>query len=441
MSSEAVAAVAAPSAAHALSCADLGKAYAIYARPQDRLKEWLHPGGGHRGELFWALRDISLMIRPGQTVGIVGRNGSGKSTFLQLATGVLRPSEGVLHTQGRVAALLELGTGFNPEFTGRENIRLGAALQGLDPDTIEARIPDIARFADIGHFFDHPVKLYSSGMYARLAFALVAHVDADILIVDEALAVGDAAFSQKCMRFMRSFRERGTLCFVSHDTAAVINLCDSAVWLDHGKLLAFDDARAVCREYNVATLGESRRQGAHQSGGRSLAPPATTETSDPLLSNPVVALPGCRLEHAALVDEGGAPVGALRGGERLCLRLQGQADPGASLHAGFVFKDRFGQALFGATLPVSPAAGEVGAGHFEASFVFDLPALRAGDFAFAAVLLTPDGDAPIIRARHDEAALVRVDPPQVTHGLLPIPVEVDYHIVFHAPTSGRTLHA
>ncbi len=419
--------------AHALVCAGLGKAYTIYARPEDRLKEWLS-GGGRYGERFWALREVSLSIRPGQTVGIVGRNGSGKSTLLQLATGVLTPTEGSLQTRGRVAALLELGTGFNPEFTGRENVRLGAALLGFDPDTIEARLPAIARFADIGPFFEHPVKLYSSGMHARLAFALVAHADAEILIVDETLAVGDAAFAQKCMRFMRAFRERGTLCFVSHDAAAVINLCDSALWLDHGKLIAFDDARTVCREYIAAMLGRSRRQGSHQSGGRSLAPPVATEAPEPWLAGPVTALPGCSLDAVDLIDETGAPTLALRGSERLCLRLTGQAGVSAlPLLAGFVFKDRLGQALFGATVEVAiGAAGEPARGGFEASFHFDLPALRAGDFAFTAVLATRGGAAPVIRARRDEAVVVRVDPQQVTHGLLPIPVEVDYRVISSA---------
>ena len=176
--------------------------------PQHRPRGVHHHFGGKTGSYghcyphghpFWALRDISVTIRRGETVGIVGRNGSGKSTLLQLVAGVIRPTEGRLTTSGRIGALLELGSCFNQEFTGRENVRLGASVLGLNPDTIEARIPDIAHFADIGPFFDRPVRLYSSGMQARLAFALVSHVDADILIVDEALAVGDAAFAQKCM--------------------------------------------------------------------------------------------------------------------------------------------------------------------------------------------------------------------------------------------------
>ena len=422
----------------------LGKCYPLYEKPYDRLKQlvvprlhrsfpllgrcWPCPLPLNYYQEFWALRDVSLDIRPGQTVGIIGCNGSGKSTFLQLVAGVLKPTEGVLHTRGRVAALLELGTGFNPEFTGRENIRLGAALLGLDPDTIEARIPDIARFADIGHFFEYPVKLYSSGMHARLAFALVAHVDADILIVDEALAVGDAAFAQKCMRFMRDFRSRGTLCFVSHDAAAVINLCDSALWLDHGKLVAFDEARSVCRAYAAKMLGQSRQQHSHRAGGRSLAPPVVAEAPESLLTEEIFPLPGCTLDRVDLFNETGATVHALQGGERLCLRLTGQVDEPSALVA-FVFKDRLGQALFGATLDVTGEMFCATACGFEARFNFDLPMLRAGDFSFTVVLATGCDDSLIIRARRDEAFVVRVDPQQVTHGLLPIPVEVDYRVV------------
>jgi lipopolysaccharide transport system ATP-binding protein len=423
---------------------NLGKCYHLYEKPYDRLKQlvvpklyrsfpWLDrcmpcPSPLNYYQEFWALRDVSLNIRPGQTVGIVGCNGSGKSTFLQLVAGVLKPTEGLLHTRGRVAALLELGTGFNPEFTGRENIRLGAALLGLDPDTIEARIPDIARFADIGHFFEHPVKLYSSGMHARLAFALVTHVDADILIVDEALAVGDAAFAQKCMRFMRDFRSRGTLCFVSHDAAAVINLCDSALWLDHGKLVAFDEARSVCREYAAKMLGQSRQQGCYQSGGRSSAPPVVAEAPEPLLRDEILPLPGYTLDRVDLTNETGTTTRALRGGERLCLRLTGQVGEQPAL-AAFIFKDRLGQALFGATLDMVPEALDATAGGFEARFNFDLPMLRAGDFSFTVVLATRCDDSLIIRVRCDEAFVIRIDPQQVTHGLLPIPVEVDYRVV------------
>ncbi|HCN5890272.1 TPA: ABC transporter ATP-binding protein, partial [Escherichia coli] len=159
-------------------------------------------------------------------------NGSGKSTLLQMICGTLQPTCGTIKVNGKIAALLELGSGFNPEFTGRENVYLNAAVYGLTRSEIELKFNDIVKFADIGDFIDQPVKNYSSGMYVRLAFAVIAHVDADILVVDEALAVGDAVFTQKCMRFIRKFQENGTLIFVSHDMASVQNLCEKALWLN-----------------------------------------------------------------------------------------------------------------------------------------------------------------------------------------------------------------
>ncbi len=220
----------------AIRASSLGKAYEIYARPIDRLRQAL--GGRRRKHFneFWALRDVNFEVRRGECLGVIGRNGSGKSTLLQIACGIVRPSAGSLEVNGRVAAMLELGAGFDPELSGRENVYVAATVLGLGTPEIRSRFDAIADFAGIGAFIDQPVKLYSSGMYARLAFAVCAHVDADILIVDEVLAVGDAAFVQKCMRFIRGFMERGTLLFVSHDTNMVVNLCTQAIWLDSGQL-------------------------------------------------------------------------------------------------------------------------------------------------------------------------------------------------------------
>ncbi|WP_373190642.1 ABC transporter ATP-binding protein, partial [Halomonas sp.] len=191
--------------------ADVAKHYQIYAQPRDRLKQFIMPrlqrllGKPMRryGREFRALDGISFEVAKGETVGIIGRNGSGKSTLLQMICGTLTPTHGEIHTQGRIAALLELGAGFDPEFSGRENVYMNASVLGLSKPQIDARLADILAFADIGEFIDQPVKTYSSGMYVRLAFAVIAHVDADILVIDEALAVGDAFFVQKCMRFLR----------------------------------------------------------------------------------------------------------------------------------------------------------------------------------------------------------------------------------------------
>ncbi len=212
----------------------MGKVYPIYDKPHHRLMQMLLGGNRRWYREFEALRDINFSIQRGETVGIVGRNGSGKSTLLQIICGTLAPSTGEVRVRGRVAALLELGAGFNPEFTGRENVYLNGSVLGLTRSEIDRRFDEIAAFADIGEFIEQPVKSYSSGMAMRLAFSVMAHVDADILIIDEALAVGDAFFTQKCMRYLREFKERGTLLFVSHDSSAVTGLCERAVWLDRG---------------------------------------------------------------------------------------------------------------------------------------------------------------------------------------------------------------
>lgn len=217
-------------------------------------------------DTYWALRDVTLDVSRGESVAIIGRNGSGRSTLLQTICGTLTPTTGTATVRGRVAALLELGAGFNPEFTGRENVFLSAAILGLTE--IRERYDATAEFAGIGDFIEQPVKLYSSGMYARLAFAVAAHVDADVLIIDEILAVGDAAFTQKCMRFIRQFKKRGTLLFVSHDSTSVINLCDRALWLDRGTVRELGPSKDVCHNYLASIMAEKEDpQGLPHIGG------------------------------------------------------------------------------------------------------------------------------------------------------------------------------
>lgn len=236
----------------------LSKCYQIYNRPQDRLKQSIIPRlqalAGRTPRLyfhaFWALQDVSFEVEKGKTVGIIGRNGSGKSTLLQLICGTLTPTQGLVWTYGRVAALLELGSGFNPEFTGRENVYLNGAILGLSREEIEARFDDIAAFADIGEFIEQPVKMYSSGMAVRLAFAIQAMVEPDILIVDEALAVGDEKFQRKCFARLEELKSNGTsILFVSHSGEQIIELCDKALLLEHGTRLMYAQPLEVIRAY------------------------------------------------------------------------------------------------------------------------------------------------------------------------------------------------
>lgn len=241
----------------AVRVTELGKAYRIYGHPRDRLKQMFARSGRRYFQEFWALRDVNFVVRPGEALGIIGRNGQGKSTLLQLLAGTLKPTQGRVEINGRVAALLELGSGFNPEFTGRENVLFGGMLLGMARAQVEARLADVIDFAEIGEFIDHPVKSYSTGMFVRLAFALQIYTDPDVLIVDEALAVGDIFFQQKCFERIRAMRKQGlTLVFVSHDMAAVRNLCDRAIVLDRGRVI-FEGApeEAVSRFHDVARPG------------------------------------------------------------------------------------------------------------------------------------------------------------------------------------------
>ncbi len=233
----------------------VSKSYPIYDSPGDRLKELLSLRRRSYHRDFWALRDLDFEVRRGETFCIIGENGSGKSTLLQLVAGILQPSSGEVRVHGRVSALLELGSGFNPEFTGRENVYLNAAILGFSKKEIDRRYRDIEEFAEIGDFIDQPVKTYSSGMVVRLAFAVAIHVDPEILLVDEALAVGDLYFRQRCMRKVHELRSRGvTILFVSHSTGDVKALGDRTLWLDGGRIRELGDTDKVVARYLAAMV-------------------------------------------------------------------------------------------------------------------------------------------------------------------------------------------
>lgn len=242
----------------AIRVSNLSKCYHIYDRPEDRLKQSIVPRlqrlAGRQSKNyfreFWALKDVSFEVKKGETVGIIGRNGSGKSTLLQIICGTLAPTSGSVETNGRIAALLELGSGFNPEFTGRENVYMNGAVLGLSKEEIDARYDDIVAFADIGNFIEQPVKTYSSGMVVRLAFAVAINVDPQILVVDEALSVGDELFQRKCFSRIEAIKSSGaTILFVSHSGATVVELCDRTILVDSGELLTFGAPKTVVGQY------------------------------------------------------------------------------------------------------------------------------------------------------------------------------------------------
>ncbi|MCA8974795.1 MAG: ABC transporter ATP-binding protein [Planctomycetes bacterium] len=432
----------------AIRISGLSKAYAIYRRPEDRLKQMLFGRWRRYYDEYWALRDLTLDVHRGETIGVVGRNGSGKSTLLQLVCGTLAPTAGTIATNGRIAALLELGAGFHPDFTGRENVFLSASVHGLSEAEIRARIEAIEDFAGIGDFIDQPVKLYSSGMYARLAFAVAAHVDAEILIIDEILAVGDAVFTQKCMRFIRRFKEHGTIFFVSHDTAGVRNLCDRAVWLNRGNVRGIGPADQICDEY-VAALYEEEDDGTgFKIGGSRRAKERVVKAKDERIES--LARDGYRnkmevfsfdpdskwfgqrgatIDRVAilLADDGGAELrGELHGGDEIVVAIEGTVEVDIDRPiVGFFVKDRLGQALFGDNTflsyredPVRLPAG----GRFQGRFRFVLPYLPTGHYSICAAIA--DG-TQVEHVQHhwiDDAVIFSVDSSHVVKGLVGLPM-------------------
>lgn len=234
----------------AIKVENLSKVYKLFNKPSDRLKEALHPFGKKYHRDFYALNNVSFEVKRGDIIGIVGKNGSGKSTLLKMITGVATPSAGKLEINGKISALLELGAGFNPEFTGIQNVYMNGTIMGYSKEEMDAKIDDILAFADIGEFVHQPVRMYSSGMFVRLAFAVAANVEPEILIVDEALAVGDIQFQLKCINKMKAFKEQGkTIIFVSHDIGIIRNFCNHAIWLMNGQIQKMGDVHLVTELY------------------------------------------------------------------------------------------------------------------------------------------------------------------------------------------------
>lgn len=402
----------------AIRVQNLSKCYQIYDRPSDRLKQFVLPRLAHiTGNAekqyfreFWALKDVSFEIKKGEAVGIVGRNGSGKSTLLQIICGTLSPTGGSIQTYGRIAALLELGSGFNAEFTGRENVYMNASVLGLSNEEIDKRFDDIAAFADIGQFIEQPVKIYSSGMFVRLAFAVIAHVDADILVIDEALAVGDAVFTQKCMRYIRDFQQRGTLLFVSHDIGSVRNLCKTGIWLGDGATQMVGASKEVAEAYLQYTLQETYGSNAKLNTIKNMIATEAAENEATLLDEKAVAPLidyGAKLTvQDNMADAKGWQTGAadllsiqlerldestkeaFSGGERVRVTVRAKANQAlAQPIIGFTVRDRLGQELFGEnTLPftdINPVRIDSGQ-EFFAEFAFLLPMLPNGQYAVMA---------------------------------------------------------
>jgi len=239
-----------------IRCTNVGKAYQIYAVYDHRLMQMLFGRFKKFYQDFWVLRDISFEVKRGECVGVMGRNGAGKTTLLQLICGITEPSHGEILTRGRIAPVLALGSAFDLDLTGRENVLVGGAVLGLKRARILKLMNSIQEFSGIGEFFDRPVKFYSSGMAARLAFSICAHVDADILIIDEALAVGDEAFQEKCLKFIDDFRAKGTVFFVSHSVKQIRALCSRVIWIENGGVREIGDPKQITEKYQKALMQE-----------------------------------------------------------------------------------------------------------------------------------------------------------------------------------------
>ncbi|MGJ0508370.1 MAG: ABC transporter ATP-binding protein [Methylocystis sp.] len=245
-----------------IRCAGIGKAFQLYAHQNDQLKQVLFGLWKKFYTEKWVLHDVNFTVAQGEHVGIIGRNGAGKTTLLQILCGITMPTKGSFEVKGRVAPILALGSAFDGLLTGRENARIGAAILGLSRKEVDARIESIAAFADIGSFFEQPMRTYSMGMISRVAFAICAHADADVLIVDEALSVGDAIFQAKCETYIKDFSRKGTILMVSHDLGFVADICDRVLWLDKGVVREIGEPRRVIDAYKSAVRDEQQSQAA-----------------------------------------------------------------------------------------------------------------------------------------------------------------------------------
>ncbi len=418
-----------------ISLKNVSKCFKRYARPVDRLKELLLPGKS-RFDDFWAVRDINLEIPKGKTLGIVGRNGSGKSTLLQIIAGTLTPTTGEVQVKGRVSALLELGSGFNPEFTGRQNVFFNGRLLGLSQKEIEDKFDEIAGFADIGDFIEQPVKTYSSGMFVRLAFAVAVNVDPEVLIVDEALAVGDIVFQHRCIRRMRALMDSGvTTLFVSHDSGAIKTLCNSAVMIDRGKIYATGSPNDVIIKYmklvTEAELGITSPEEVQQNLEVSEVPTLPKKLQQPVRvkqvrrGNRKALIENVKLINQFGEDPGEIPIFGFN--EQVTLLVEIQVyEPLQGCIVGFFVCDKNGNELIGSNtieenFPIEKLAPGT---QLQVEFKFNLP-LRPGSYSFT--VAGAENYTAMTFDWIDNAIVFQVLPPDTgkrIHALVDTPISV-----------------
>jgi lipopolysaccharide transport system ATP-binding protein len=421
----------------------VSKSYSIYAAPSDRLKELATFNRRRLHTDYWALRDVTFEVPRGETFCIVGENGSGKSTLLQICAGILEPTTGTADVNGRVAALLELGSGFNPEFSGRDNVHLNGAILGLSSKEMDRRFPEIEGFAEIGAFIDQPVKTYSTGMIVRLAFAVAIHLDPEILLVDEALSVGDIYFRQRCMRKVHELRARGTtILFVSHSTADVKALGDRAMWLERGRVMSLGRTDLVVSKYLAAMAMKDDQYVARE---------RTVHLHEPHPAPPEVVREIPNVDHRfgdrraeilgiAIYDDSSSKAGSLRPNSTIVVRISIEAKANLDRPiVGFMFRNNLGvdfagtnTAREGSHLP-SMAAGEI----CTVDFHIELPDLYASMFSFSPAIADGTLDRYAMCDWIDNAVVLPMEPgQQPIYGQFHFPcrVEVNSKIGVGEPT-------
>lgn len=423
----------------AISLKNVSKCFKRYARPVDRLKELLLPGKSYAQE-FWALRDINLDICKGETFGIIGQNGSGKSTLLQIIARTLTPTTGQVLVNGRVSALLELGSGFNPEFTGRQNVFFNGRILGLTQEEIENKFDDIAAFADIGDFIDQPVKTYSSGMFVRLAFAVAVNVEPEILIVDEALAVGDIFFQYKCMNEIKKLKDIGaTILFVSHDNTAINILCKRSAWLLHGKSIEVGLSKEVINKY-IAHLSIPTDH-------TNETPEAEIKNNEPSIesqenklvkivtnfqnTNQRMGNQKCQIIGACIFDNKNQPVKVLKPKEKFALRISVQGNEFIQNPlVGFNMADRIGNHIIetntdheGIHLPFCDQETVL-----TVEFKFEMPPLAAGYYSFSIDVNNGDESSHELCDWIVDAIIIEVIKNNKNYGLVDACTDVKFNI-------------
>jgi len=452
--------IATPDTGPTIACHGVSKCYKLYPRPIDRLVESMPFVRTPRHREIWAVRDANLELHPGEAVGVIGRNGSGKSTLLQMIAGTLSPTTGSVAVRGRIAALLELGSGFNPEFTGRENVYMNAAILGLSRREVQDRFDGIADFAGLGDFIEQPVKTYSSGMVVRLAFAVQVQLDPDVLIVDEALAVGDAAFQRKCFRRLESLRERGvSILFVSHATDAVRSLCDHALYLEHGRAKMSGPSKEVCDAYLEDILADQfAESGGGASGRSSVAGALSSEAGEAVRGRVLDAFewagPGSppppkgtvqagetvMIRRATLATESHSLVVCEDDAVSVCIELvaNGSVNP---MLIGILLRDKLGSDVFGVSirpedsgLPATLGAGET------IALTFHLTCQLRADTYFITLGMREDETDDVLFYGHDILEL-KVNPtpghdPRLIGGLCRLPLKVEAHGVSESVLTG-----